>query len=73
MTRDEIKQEIAKCIGIETAELNDDSGIGRTQGWDSLAHVEILERLEGISGISISVDESIFSESLSDLVSIFEK
>ncbi len=72
MNKNQIIEEVAKCIGCNSEELGEESGLGLTPGWDSLAHVEILERLEGVSGKKLSVDESIFSETLGDLIALFE-
>jgi len=62
---------ISEVLGIEVSLLSSDSGLGVTPGWDSLAHLEILTKLEAETGKKVSVEDSIFAESLEDLCDLF--
>lgn len=66
-----IKEIIADVIKVAGSELGPESALGITDGWDSLAQLEIIARLEQESGIRLSAEDSIYSESLADLVSLF--
>jgi len=62
---------IAEVVKISPDELIPDSALGSTRGWDSLAHLELVTRLEQESGIRLSPEDSIFAESLADLLNLF--
>ena len=67
-----IKKIVAEVIGADIEILEDDSRLGQSRGWDSIAQLEIIERLETMSGKKLSIEESIFAESLLDLYSLFK-
>lgn len=71
MQKERIIEIVSQVLKVPSQTLDLSSSIGNVAGWDSLAQLEILERLEGESGRKLSVDEAIFSESLSDLVDLF--
>lgn len=66
-----IKEIVADVIKLEASLLSDESALGMTEGWDSLAQLEIITRLEQESGSRLSAEDSIYTESLADLVSLF--
>lgn len=66
-----IKEIVADVIKLEASLLSDESALGMTEGWDSLAQLEIITRLEQESGSRLSAEDSIYTESLVDLVSLF--
>jgi acyl carrier protein len=66
----EIVADVIKFVGVE---LSTESSLGTTDGWDSLAQLEIITRLEQESGVRLSAEDSIYAESLADLISLFSK
>ena len=72
MNRTHVIQAIARVLRIDSQLLHDDDGLGRTEGWDSLAHLEILERLESDSGTRLTGEETLYSETVEELVGLFQ-
>ncbi len=54
MTEEELVKEIAKVLKISHENLTDESELGITPGWDSMAHVDIMMLLEESLGIEIT-------------------
>lgn len=54
MTEDELVKEIAKVLKISLENLTDESELGITPGWDSMAQVDIMMLLEESLGIEIT-------------------
>lgn len=72
-----MKESLVKQIVSEVLRnshpLSDDDRLGFTPGWDSLAHVEIISRLEREAGLALKPEDIIFAESLGDLVQLFSE
>lgn len=71
LSESRIKEIIAGVIKVEGSQLGPEAALGITDGWDSLAQLEIITRLEQESGIRLSAEDSIYAESLADLASLF--
>jgi len=71
VNRDQVISLVAGVIKAKARDLSDSDSLGRTDGWDSLAHLEIIEKLEEDSGRRLTSEEILFSESIEDLLSIF--
>lgn len=72
MSEREIVQIVEEVLGLRSGALSADAALGVTQGWDSLAQLEILEKLEKVSGRMLSSEELLLAESLEDLIGLFE-
>ena len=73
MNESRIKEIVADVIKADESSLSAESALGITDGWDSLAQLEIVTRLEQESGSRLSAEDSIYAESLADLLSLFSK
>ena len=62
---------VCEIIKPKDGHLDSQSSLGVTEGWDSLAQLEIITRLEQESGIRLSAEDAIYAESLSDLITLF--
>lgn len=51
-TMDELKAFIGQTLRTP-GELSPDAGMGRTRGWDSLAHVNMILALEQWAGVGV--------------------
>lgn len=71
LSESRIKDIIADVIKVEGSQLGPESALGITDGWDSLAQLEIVTRLEQESSIRLTAEDSIYAESLADLTSLF--
>lgn len=72
MSKSEIRTLVAQILRMSPADLSIQAGLGVTVGWDSLAQLEILERLEKASGKSLRPEEMLLAETLEDLVDLFQ-
>ncbi len=56
MTADEmtVRRAVAEALGL--AEIPPDAGLGRTLGWDSLAHIQVILALQRQLGLHIAPD-----------------
>lgn len=70
MTRDEVIKTVVEVLGTGNA-LTFEDRLGSTKGWDSLAHIEIVAKLEAASGKRLSTEDAIFAETVADLVELF--
>jgi len=50
-TGDELLAFIGRTLKVKN--LGEDAGMGRTRGWDSLAHVNLILALEQWAGVSV--------------------
>ena len=69
---------LAKTILAETfdttiAQIKNDASIYSIDDWDSLAHVQVITRLEEIIGRSLDVDELIETVNLQGIEIVIEK
>lgn len=71
MEEKKIREIVAGVLQTPTADLPKDASLGVTEGWDSLAQLEILEKLEAASSKRLSGEDSLFAESLEDLLALF--
>jgi acyl carrier protein len=71
LSESQIRVIVAEIIKFQGIELSPDSALGTVEGWDSLAQLEIITRLEQESGLRLSAQDSIYAESLADLISLF--
>jgi acyl carrier protein len=55
--RDQIKQVIARSLGVDAARIADDSSVDSMPEWDSLRHIELMLALETDFGVHISTAE----------------
>jgi acyl carrier protein len=62
---------VREIVKPQDGKLDPESSLGMTQGWDSLAQLERITRLEQESGMRLSAEDAIYAESLSDLISLF--
>jgi acyl carrier protein len=71
MESTEVRRIVAEVLRISSDSLREDAALGVTSGWDSLAQLELIQRLESESGKRIAADDILFSESLPDLIELF--
>ncbi len=56
---DRLRQIVAESLNVPPERLTEESGLGLTPGWDSMAHVSILVSIEQEFGIQ--VDETLMN------------
>lgn len=66
-----IRDILVEIVKPLDGKLEPDAALGSTDGWDSLAQLELIVRLEQESGIKLSAEDSIYAESLPDLLALF--
>lgn len=71
MEEKKIREIVAGVLQTPMVDLPKDASLGVTEGWDSLAQLEILEKLEAASSKRLSGEDSLFAESLEDLLALF--
>jgi len=54
---EKVTEIIAQELGCQSNALSTDSGLGQTDGWDSLAHSQIVLALEEKLDVSFDFDE----------------
>lgn len=60
----------ARCFNMPAAQLSEDSTPFNTPGWDSLAHIALIEAMEDTFGITVSAEDIAGLMSLGDAVAI---
>lgn len=63
---------VAGALGVEVAQLPDDVGIGRSERWDSLAHVRIILAIEERLKRQLAPDDIVAIADLGDIERILE-
>ena len=61
------RQLLAIALAVEPGGLADDAAIGRTEEWDSLAHMRLVAAIEGELGREISAETIVAQASLDDV------
>ena len=67
-----IKNIVAHVLKIDADSLNLDSGVTRTQAWDSLKHIEIVVEVEKQFGIRFESDIITRIETVRELIECIE-
>ncbi len=63
----EAKKILAQALKVSTDDISDDAAIGRTERWDSLAHMQLILALEESLGRVLDTDAMLAIESLADI------
>jgi len=63
---------LAAALRMEVDTLEPDAAIGRTERWDSLAHMNLILALEAHLGRPLDVDTMLAIESLADIQTLLE-
>jgi len=63
---------LAEALQIEQSEISDDTAIGATERWDSLAHMRLMLALEELLGKQIETDDMLSIERHGDVVTYLE-
>jgi acyl carrier protein len=61
------RQLLATALAVEPGRLADDAAIGRTEEWDSLAHMRLVAAIESELGRQISAETIVALASLGDV------
>lgn len=64
---------VAEAISASPDELNLESAVGVTPGWDSLGHLAIITAIESKYNIQLTVDDVTECESIGDLADAVEQ
>lgn len=70
---EEIVIDVLDIEDISNFNLNKDSLINDIEGWDSLAHINIIVQLESHFGIKFSLDEVEDFKSINEIIQIIIK
>jgi len=74
--RDEIKAIVKESIRTETGysgPMEEQMSASEIEGWDSLAHVRIMFRIDLNLGTQIDINQTYAIETISELVDLFLK
>ena len=74
MDRDEIKIKIEDSIKTETGyegEIGEEMAANDIEGWDSLAHVRIMFRIDHLLGTQVDLNSTYATETIGDLIDLF--
>jgi acyl carrier protein len=64
---------ISKVLGIDISEVNDDTGSGNTDSWDSFNALVIVTEIENQFDVQLTVDESFSFSCVKDIKKILTK
>ncbi len=64
------RQLLANALHMNVDELESDAAIGRTERWDSLAHMNLILALEHYLGRPLDTDTMLAIESLADITAL---
>ena len=70
MSQPSLKSLIAQVLGVESASLSDDSGMNKTEGWDSLRQFLIVTEIEQTLGAKFTIEQMERTHSLGELRAI---
>ena len=76
MDRDEIKTIVKESIRTETGysgPIEEQMSASEIEGWDSLAHVRIMFRIDLNLGTQIDINQTYAIETISELIDLFLK
>ena len=65
--KDKLKQILSSTLNVPEEQIKEESSVENVEGWDSLAHLNIILSLEQSFGISISPEEAIEMTSLTSM------
>lgn len=68
MSRDSIKNLIAKVLEVSVDIITDDLAVGDIPEWDSLAHMRIIATLEADLGIVLDIEQTLDIEDVEDII-----
>lgn len=74
MEREDIKEIIFKSIREETefgGDINESMSANDIEGWDSLAHVRIIFRIDHYLNTQIDLNSTYATETIIDLIELF--
>lgn len=72
-TLEEVVEIIARILGIEAAQIEEDTAIGDLPEWDSLHHIQIITAIENKFGFRFMPDVMMDLEDVSDIVAATEE
>lgn len=73
MTEKKIKKIFAQLFGVAESKINDAVSYNSFRGWDSLMHLELINKLENEFNISIDIDDVLAMENFKKAKEIVKK
>ena len=64
---------LSEVFNIPIDKIKDDASIDNIEDWDSLAHVQVITRLEEILGRALDIDELIETVNLKGIETVLDK
>ena len=64
---------MADLFRCDTNEINETTGPGDIDGWDSLGHVSLMSEIESQFGLHVPVEDALEVTSVADLVGILDR
>jgi len=71
--RDAAVRLLAEALQLDPARVDDETTLGVTPEWDSLAHLRLVFGIEARFGRQLSPDEIVSLANLRDVVSLLER
>ena len=66
------RQLLATALQVDPPQIETDAAIGRTERWDSLAHMRLVLALEEHVGRNLEAPEMLALESLADIAAFLD-
>ena len=73
MVKDTVKKIVIETLNISEDRYREDLAIGDIPEWDSLGHVQLLQRIEAEFQIALDVADAIDIETIEDIVDAVNK
>ena len=68
MVKDTVKKIVVETLKISEDRYNEELAIGDIAEWDSLGHVQLLQKIEAEFQIALDVADAIDIESVEDII-----
>ena len=69
---EQVRNIIARILGVSVDEVTEDTAIGDIQSWDSLHHLQIISEVESVFGIRFTPDVMMDLEDVGDIAKAVE-
>ena len=70
---DPVIETVAEVFNVASDRINDQTGPGELEGWDSVGHLDLVMAIEQKFGVQLTMDESTSLASVVDIRRILQK
>ena len=69
----EIKTILCNILESDDIDVQEDTNVSDVQGWNSLAHMNIIDNIENKFNIKFSIGEIVIIKNISNLIDLIQK